>query len=235
MYSRVRLLVWWVAASLVSIGTAEAAIIFEDLGTNAPPALLGGYTTSPFGLDPRPLFSSVTDVPMPGGEALTLDQPLSHRRVLSGWATWSHGYLGDVYYQPTRAELHGFPYSIGLALPSNVLAFYFYVEPDSFGEFEITAIDQLGRSYTRSANGNAGARGFGFYATDGDVLSSVIVGSREDFAVGEFGVSRPLSVPEPATLTLLGLGFLAAVRRRAHRAARMPAAGTTRAASTPTA
>ncbi len=202
------------AVSLLVASTAQAAIIFEDLGTSAPPLTLGGIGLTVFGDDPRTLGEDVVSVPAPGGGDVALDLPLNHRKIGSGWASWSHGYIGDVYYQGQFSQVHAFPFAVGLSLPAGIVAFYFYAEPEDFSEFDITAVDQNGNEYSRSVAGDSGARGFGFYATGGDTLTGITIGSIEDFAIGEFGLARAQSVPEPATLALLGLGLAAVARAR---------------------
>lgn len=200
--------------SLLLAPPADAAIIFEDLGTSAPPLALGGFDLVAFGDDSRTLGEDVMSVPAPGGGDVDFDLPLKHLRLGSGWASWSHGYGGDVYHQETATALHPFSFAVGLSLPPGIRAFYFYAEPGEFSEFDITAVDQNGTEYTRSVAGDAGARGFGFYTTQGDTLTGITIGSIEDFAIGEFGLARTQSVPEPATVALLGLGLVAAVRAR---------------------
>jgi hypothetical protein len=171
-------------ASLVGTGTATAAgtIVFDGSpGTGAPPATLGPYTMTPFALDPQP-FGPVGGVAAPSG-TVTFSPSLYHLRVTQGWATWSHGYLGDVYW--TQGAL-----SATLTLPPNTSAFYLYAEPNPFAVFTITATAQDGTtSGPIAVNGFAGARYFGFYGTGGERIASITVSSAVDFAVGEFGIS----------------------------------------------
>lgn len=196
---------------------AGGAIIFEDLSTSAPPLTLGGYGMLVFADDARPVPDNVASVPAPTGGDVGFDQPLSHLKIGVGWSTWSHGYAGDVYYQAAQSSGPLFPYTVGLTLPAGIVAFYLYAEPEAFSEFDITAIDQNGQGYTRTIAGNAGARGFGFYATAGDTITGLSIGSFADFAIGEFGISKAQNVPEPTALALLGLGMAAAVRARRRR------------------
>ncbi|MFN8332426.1 MAG: hypothetical protein U0T81_14620 [Saprospiraceae bacterium] len=49
--------------------------------------------------------------------------PVNHREVpAGGWATWSHGYTGDVY------ATFGGALSRTITLPTNTRAFYLYIE-----------------------------------------------------------------------------------------------------------
>ena len=184
---RVRLLILILASlvtfSLTGVGTASAAgtITFDaSPGTGAPPATLGPYPMTPFGLDSQP-FGFVTGVTGPSGD-VAFSPALDHVRIGQGWATWSHGYAGDVY--PTFGGL-----SATLALPSGTSAFYFYAEPNPFAVFNITAVAQDGTSSGPIAvDGFAGAQYFGFYSTGSEHIASINISSNVDFAIGEFGI-----------------------------------------------
>jgi hypothetical protein len=156
-------------------------------GTGAPPATLGGYPMTKFGADPQPLGSLTSLVTDPAG-SLVFTPSLYHLRVPSGWQTWSHGYTGDVYFTGRDGEGKVF-----IALPSATKAFSFYAEPNTFDSFTVEAIADDGRSSEPvDIQGRAGARYFGFYATAGRSVSSVIVTASDPsgFAIGEFGISR---------------------------------------------
>lgn len=170
--------------SALGAGTASAAgtIVFSPgPGTGAPPPTLGPYTMTPLGLDPQP-FGTVGGVAAPSG-TITFSPSLYHVRIGQGWATWSHGYRGDVYW--TRGAL-----SATVTLPSNTSAFSLYAEPNPFATFTISATAQDGTtSGPVAVNGLAGARYFGFYGTEGKKIETVTVSSGVDFAIGEFGIS----------------------------------------------
>jgi hypothetical protein len=85
-------------AVVMSTGSASAAIIGVAGGTAAPSSTLGSFTMTPFADDTDPLFANVTSLPSPLGGNITFDNAIDHRTIGNGWATWSHGYLGDVYY-----------------------------------------------------------------------------------------------------------------------------------------
>jgi hypothetical protein len=202
------------AATLLAIGqsTAHGGLMAVDLGTAAPPGTLGPYTMTPFPGDGRPLFTSVTSVPSPLGGNVGFSIPLDHRKVGIGWATWSHGYAGDVYY--TRGAN-----TVTLTMAGDTGAFYFYAEPNPFGKYDITAQAGNNTILTLNVDGNSGARGFGFYADPGQTLTAITISSTVDFAIGEFGVAHK-QTPEPTTLALAGLagltlgGYSFARRRR---------------------
>jgi hypothetical protein len=150
-------------------------------GTAAPPATLGPYSMVPFALDTRDLFTDVTTVPGPTGD-LTFSTGANHRQIGSGWATWSHSYAGDVYY-------HG-GNEFTITLPAGTMAFYLYVESDSFAEHYFTVTSAGVSSGSVAVLGNAGATYFGFYSV-GTPLSSVTVrmDSGNGFSIGEFGIA----------------------------------------------
>jgi hypothetical protein len=206
-----------VTALVLSVAVAPAAaatITFQDLGTAAPPATLGGHTMTPFPNDPVGVFSSVTSVASPLGGTLDFDITMTNLEIGIGWATWSHGYTGDVYWTEGAT-------SVTMTLPAGTRAFYFYAEPNPFDtfNFKATASDGTSSPLTPIA-GFDGARGFGFYTPDSTITSILFqsIGSNTnpavDFAVGEFGIAP---VPEPGTMLLLGSGLAAAGLRRYRR------------------
>lgn len=205
------------ALGFVAAGTnrSAAAIIAENLGLAAPPAMLGGFSLTPFAADGRPLGQPVGSVPSPtafGGE-VTFSTELDHLRIGQGWLTWSHGYTGDVYHDASVTDLT-------MALPTGTRAFVFYAQPGPLEDFNIIATAHDGTSLTLVVNGEGGALGFGFYS-DTVLLQTIRVQSDVDFAVGEFLITQ---VPEPeawAGMTALGLAGLAgAYRWRARRTGR---------------
>jgi hypothetical protein len=162
----------------------QGEIVFDGSpGTAAPPATLGPYTMTPFGLDAQTLGVNVPGVSDPAG-TIGFTPSLTHARVNQGWATWSHGYTGDVYYTGGT--------QITITLPAGTKAFYFYAEPNNFALFSVEATAQDGTtSGPISVDGNAGAKYFGFYATGETTLESITVTTSDTtgFAVGEFGIN----------------------------------------------
>jgi hypothetical protein len=163
-------------------------IVFDGSpGTGAPPATLGPYTMTPFATDSQAVGSEVSGV---GG--IGFSPSLQHLQVGNGWATWSHGYTGDVYWNDTAPTS-----PITITLPVGTKAFYFYAEPDQFDTLTVQATAQDGTtSGAIPVDGNGGAQYFGFYGTGDKTLSSITVSSADPqgFAVGEFGIYVPVVI-----------------------------------------
>jgi hypothetical protein len=165
-------------------GAASAGLVFNGSpGTGAPPDTLGPYSMTPFPASATPIFVDVGGVAGPAG-GISFTPALNHRQVgPGGWATWSHGYGGDVYYSNGAT-------SVTVTLPENTSAFYLYAEPNPFAVFTVSAFADDGTSSGPIAvDGDTGARYFGFYGTAGDKVATVTVSADIDFAIGEFGIS----------------------------------------------
>ena len=177
------------ALSALALATASFAanadILFQNLGTSAPPTTLGSHVVTPFDQTPQALIADGTDLNSipggPNGETLGISPLAKKRNVPTTWGTWSHGYVGAVYRVTGN--------QIALTLPVNTGAFYFYAEPDS-GTLNLTATTDTGvTSPSLAVGSSAAANGFAFYATAGESIASVtITASGDFFAVGEFGI-----------------------------------------------
>ncbi len=161
-----------------------------DVGTEAPPPTLGGYTMETVNPTPTELGELVSGIEGPTG-TIAFSEPLRYERVAEGWETWSNGYTGAVY---TVSHLNG----EGLAetvitLPFNTGAFYLYAEPDEFENFSVTATAQDGTtSGPTTVYGEAGAQYFGFYASCGNAVSTIRITDGEsdpELGIGEFGIA----------------------------------------------
>jgi hypothetical protein len=142
---------------------------------------------APFGLDPQALGVDVPSVSGPAG-TIGFSPALNHDRIGNGWATWSHGYTGDVYDTLGAEDLT----QATITLPAGTKAFYFYAEPQQFATFSVAATAQDGTtSGPITVQGNSGAQYFGFYGTGSATLSSITVTTADPtgFAVGEFGIN----------------------------------------------
>ncbi len=170
-------------ASLQPVQAAGGIVFDGSPGTGAPLATLGPYSMTPFPEDSRDEFDMVSDVPGPAGD-LGFDRALSHRRIESGWATWSHEYTGDVYFCEST--------QLTMTLPPSTYAFYFYAESNLYGWYSFTATAQDGTtSGPVAVNGDAGATYFGFYSTGSPIVSITVEveESANGFSVGEFGIN----------------------------------------------
>jgi len=173
---------------VASAGVSYAQITVTPLGTSAPPSSLAGYTLQAAPVDTRPLFTDVVDVNVGGGRMADFSIPMNHRRIGDGWATWSHGYTGDVYFTNGDAEV-SMDFGVG-----EVGAFVLYVEPNVFDvfDFRVEGVSASGASISvsRSIDGDAGAQGFGVSVPEGGSITRVTVtntdGSAGGFAIGEF-------------------------------------------------
>lgn len=187
--------------------TAQAAVVFQDLGTSAPPTVVGSVPVTAFAVAPQAAIVDGTNVttipgsPIPGN--LTISPGLDKYTVpAGGWGTWSHGYTGPVFgtYSGT---------TVTMTLPPNSGAFYFYAEPNIYNVFNIVVVTNSG---TTSGNvpvqGDSGANGFGFYTTAGETILTVtltIDPAASGFAIGEFGVGNPIAPISIPTMTEWGM------------------------------
>ena len=102
----------------------------------------------------------------------------------NGWATWSHGYTGDVYWTTGTQATD--------TLPPGTKAFYLYAEPNQFQLLSVEAVAQDGTtSGPVNVQGNSGAQYFGFYGTGDKTLASITVTTADPtgFGIGEFGIN----------------------------------------------
>ena len=179
------LLFGFLLSGAVPVAVASSDVTFDGSpGTAAPPATLGPYTMTPFPADPRPAGwgAIVTSVPGPTGD-LQFDREAHHAIVSTHWLTWSHGYTGSIYYVGDT--------EVTITLPPNTLAFYLYVQSNSYGEYPFTVEADGASSGEVLVVGNAGAKYFGFYSLTDPIHSVTVstVAGAGGFAVGEFGIA----------------------------------------------
>ena len=183
----------------LSPSAARAGIFGEARGTDAPEATLGGYTMTTFPDDPRPTIPNpyVTSVDSPLGGTVDFGSDMWHFTISpQGWSNWSHGYTGDVYWTATNS-------SVKLTLPAQTGAFYFYAQPKTgSGEVAITASSN-NTEVIQDVQSDGGAAYFGFYADGTDTISSIMITSSIDFAVGEFGIAEALQNPDEIQATIV--------------------------------
>ncbi len=204
----------------LSFQVANAAVVFQNLGTAPPPATLGTFAVSSFNQAAQAanpdftLLSTIPGSPIPGN--LTTSFNVTKVTVPVGWGSWSHGYTGVVYDAGFDAT------TITLTLPPNTGAFYLYAEPGNVGVFTMTATTNTGTtSGNIGVNGSGGANGFGFYTTAaGESILTIVVtadAAAIGFALGEFGIAQTiLFTPEiiptmtecGIIISVLSLGFM---------------------------
>lgn len=173
---------------------ARADILGYKGDTAAPAATLGPYTMTPFPADPRPLGLYVASVISPLGGTVDFSPEVMHLDIPTG-PSWSHGYTGDVYWTATDSLLE-------LTLPAQTGAFYFYAQPKTgSGEVTITASSNS-EEVSQNVESDGGAAYFGFYADDTDTISSIMITSSTDFAVGEFGIASAQVIPDEIQATI---------------------------------
>src|SRR4030042_432519 len=155
---------------LFAASVAHAGAVGYALGTGGPPDVLPDeccefppcYEWQPALPDPTPVYTDVMDVPgftPPCEGVISFSTPMSHRRIQQGWATWSHGYMGDVHWTM------GAP-AVRIFLPDWTCAFAFWAEPNPFAIHNITATTPDGTSVTQAVDGFGGPGGFAFCCTE---------------------------------------------------------------------
>ena len=160
----------------------------ESLGTGAPPAIYEGYTMTTTEPDTTPLFTDVTEAPgLAGEDPILFSSSTNHRKIGSGWATWSHGYTGSVYYETSR--------EIDLEIPEQTCAFIFYLEPNNFATFAMNVSYSDGYSIVESITGASGATGFAISKHNPESFPSSVniydvTGGANGFAFGEFSMAK---------------------------------------------
>lgn len=182
---------WQLGREKSLAGCLSKTIIFDGTpATAAPPAVLGPHAMTAFAPDATPVGTTESQLTGPTG-VVGLSPALLHETIGNGWATWSNGYLGDVYFDD--APLPDGNLEITITLPPGTGAFYAYAEPNKFADYAINATANNGvTSGDVTVNGDGGARYFGFYATCGHTLHSITYidsGGDTALAVGEFGIA----------------------------------------------
>ena len=199
-------------AALAVASTANAGIV----GFVGDTTLEGGWYAfeDEFDVDMTPIihggaiYETVISIDVPEFNG-SLDFDIGHslRHIGYGWATWGHGYQGEVFYNNGS---YGTGYDINIP---NVTAFDAYIEPNPFllHTFTITAFGSDGSTETvvRDAHGSSGAAHFGFYTTDGEALTRIEISGTSDWAMGEWRYA----LPAPGVLALFGLAALTRRRR----------------------
>jgi len=161
-------------------------------------------------VDPQPLgpVTSVAISPLVQLDFITL-APVTHA-LAPLW--WGRGYVGDIYISGGDTSM-----LVTVSGLNQIDAIVFYAKPNPFGVFSMTATASDGSVSTSTQQfidgtpGNSGrAGGFLFYGTGTSKITSFMISSDADLAVGEFYYHNP----SPSALALLGLAGLSRMRRR---------------------
>jgi hypothetical protein len=169
---------------------APVPLSYVDLGKVACPAQVGSYQVTPAAADPSALNLSVSTVPMPTGGSLGISPALDHRKMGSGWNSWSHTYTGDLYTASSSAVS-----TVTLTLPDGTGAFAFFLEPNNLSAFTFTVscttADGGSLQETASIVGDKGATGFAFHCSTSPLSSVTILvpAGAGGFALGEFSIA----------------------------------------------
>jgi subtilase family serine protease len=165
----------------------DSLIAFTNApGTDRPPHRLGKYKMKAFDAPCTP-GNKYKKLSGPTG-TISLSVASVCEQIGDGWATWSNGYDGQVYWQNSN---EGFSTTLTLTLPAGTRAFYFYAEPDKFQTFDLQATTQNGKtSGPLHILGSSGAEYIGFYANGkGLNIKKITISCDDDFAIGEFGIA----------------------------------------------
>ena len=213
--------------------TAQALVVFQDLGTSAPPLRLGGVPVQSFSAADQAAIADdtqVTTIPgSPIGGALTLNLPACKATIPTTWNGWSHGYTGPIYQTAGGAPCDPPPLASPdtrvLTLPLGTKAFYFYANQNQDDTVQtITATTDTGTTsgpivipaVVSTANG------YGFFSTAGENIATITITTSDPtgFGFGEFGIGVPIPIPalddrvRLALILLCLISGMIAVRRR---------------------
>ena len=180
---------------------ANADILFQNLGANAPPATVGSHAVTPFDQSVQAAIPDSYETPLsvipggPGGSTLATSPGVFKATLQSSWGSdpWPGAFLGAIYFSGFSTN------SITLTLPPNTQAFYFYLQNNYDGNAAdtVTVATNSGATsgpvllQTDFFGQNVGANGFAFHTTAGESITSITIQTNNTtgFAIGNFGIS----------------------------------------------
>ena len=193
---------------------ADAAIVFQNLGSSAPPSSLGGHAMTPFSTSAQASVTenaSVSAIPgNPFAGQLSISPDVNKYTLQYTWGSdpWPGSYVGPIWFTGWSVT------SRTLTLPPGTTAFYFYVQNNSDGNPADTITVTANSGVTSGPvlvqtgfwNPNVGANGFAFYSTAGETITSITVSTDNStgFALGIFGISGGSAAP---TVTCASSGY----------------------------
>lgn len=216
----------FLAVITLPISAVADSIVIEVLPDGGgTPEILGGFEMTAFedpmdpdaGCGPGGDGVYSTDSPIDGEVAFESQSGAPLCMVVQDpeWWEWDHG---NVFTTSVNW--------VELVMPEQTRAFSLFVGANLTGRGWIEAIDASGSTTLTKFGGNTGITlgwghtpGFGVYTAGSCSAITRIIVEPFEWGTGEFAINQDpcsTSVPEPGTLSLLGLGLLglAFVRRR---------------------